>query len=204
MIHLHKWESGTILKLPKTEHPCFKYTYISSVWLWPSRFSSSAIFHCSSGLSLGQNNLLTFSWLTVGMLVGQPVVFGILELEVGVAELALLGSEVFEVLGAVVRVAKLILVVNPRAVLAAIGGSAAKERMDKHQRIWADLMQIFGANKMPRTVVRTISQFDLISISYTWIWSGPKIKLLRGHIVQKSGNQRAASVRSELSSVCSV
>lgn len=69
------------------------------------------------------------------MLVGQPVVFGILELEVGVAELALLGSEVFEVLGAVVRVAKLILVVNPRAVLAAIGGSAAKERMDRHQKI---------------------------------------------------------------------
>lgn len=103
------------------------------------------------------------------MLVGQPVVFGVLELKVGVAELALLGSEVFEVLGAVIRVAKLILIVDPRAVLAAVGGSAGKEKMDKHQRIWADIVQIFGANKIPRNLIETLSQSDLISISYACI-----------------------------------
>lgn len=54
------------------------------------------------------------------MLVGQPVVFGALELKVRVAELALLSSEIFEVLGAVVGVAQLILVVHSRAVLAAV------------------------------------------------------------------------------------
>lgn len=53
----------------------------------------------------GLNNVLTFYWFTIRMLVGQPVVFSILELEVGVAELALLGSKVFEVLGAVISVA---------------------------------------------------------------------------------------------------
>lgn len=57
------------------------------------------------------------------MLVRQPVVFGILKLKVGVSELALLGSEVLEVLGAVVSVAQLILVVHSWAVLATIGGS---------------------------------------------------------------------------------
>lgn len=57
------------------------------------------------------------------MLVGQPVVLGALELKVGVAQLALLGAEVFKVLGAVVSVAELVLVVHPRAVLAAVGGS---------------------------------------------------------------------------------
>lgn len=50
------------------------------------------------------------------------MVFSILELEVGVAELALLGSKVFKVLGAVVGVAELVLEVHSRAVLAAIGG----------------------------------------------------------------------------------
>lgn len=59
--------------------------------------------------------------LTVGVLVGQPVVLGALELEVGVAQLALLGAEVLKVLGAVVGVAELVLVVHPRAVLAAVG-----------------------------------------------------------------------------------
>lgn len=53
----------------------------------------------------GPNNVSTFRWLTIGMLVGQPVVFTTLKLEVGVAELALLGSKVFKVLGAVVSVA---------------------------------------------------------------------------------------------------
>ena len=56
------------------------------------------------------------------MLIGQPVVFGILELEVGVAELALLGTEIFKVFGAVVNVAQLVLVVYSRAVLATVGG----------------------------------------------------------------------------------
>ncbi len=51
------------------------------------------------------------------------MVFGILELKVGVAELALLGSEVFKVLGAVVSVAQLVLVVNSWAVLATVGGT---------------------------------------------------------------------------------
>lgn len=64
----------------------------------------------------------TFDWLTIGMLVGQPVVFRVLKLEVGVAELALLGSKVFKVLGAVVGVAELVLEVHSWAVLAAIGG----------------------------------------------------------------------------------
>lgn len=54
------------------------------------------------------------------MLVGQPVVFGILELKVGVSELALLGSEVLKVLGAVVDVAQLILIVHSRTVLTAV------------------------------------------------------------------------------------
>lgn len=73
-------------------------------------------------LQLRSENVLTFYWLTIGMLVGQPVVFGILELEVRVAQLALLGSEVFEVLGAVYRVAELILVIHSWAVLATVGG----------------------------------------------------------------------------------
>lgn len=77
-----------------------------------------------------QNNLLTFFWLTVGMLIGLPMVFGILELKVGVAELALLGSEIFEVLGAVVSVAQLILIVYSWAVLATIGGSGGRKRMN--------------------------------------------------------------------------
>lgn len=64
------------------------------------------------------------------MLVGQPMVFGILEFKVGVAELALLGSEIFEVLGAVVSVAQLILVVHSRAVLATVRGPAERKRMD--------------------------------------------------------------------------
>lgn len=51
------------------------------------------------------------------------MVLGTLELKVGVAQLALLGAEVFKVLGAVVGVAELVLVVQPRAVLAAVGGS---------------------------------------------------------------------------------
>lgn len=74
-------------------------------------------------LQLCPNNMLTFCWPTVGMLVGQPVVFGVLELKVRVAQLALLGSEVLEVLGTVVGVAELILVVHSWAVLAAVGGS---------------------------------------------------------------------------------
>lgn len=85
-------------------------------------------FRCLCGpwllVHLRPNNVLTLlQCLTVGMLVGQPVVFGILELEVRVAQLALLGSEVFEVLGTVVGVAELILVVHSWAVLAAVGGS---------------------------------------------------------------------------------
>lgn len=77
-------------------------------------------FACFS--SFAPNNEVTFYWPTIGMLVGQPVVFGILELEVRVAQLALLSSEVFEVLGTVVGVAELILVVHSWAVLAAVGG----------------------------------------------------------------------------------
>lgn len=56
------------------------------------------------------------------------MVSGILELKVGVAELALLGAEVFKVLGAVVSVAELVLVVHPRAVLAAVGWSEGEAR----------------------------------------------------------------------------
>lgn len=74
-------------------------------------------------LQLCCNNMVTFYWPTVGILVGQPVVFGILELKVRVAQLALLGSEVFEVPGTVVGVAELILVVHSWAVLATVGGS---------------------------------------------------------------------------------
>lgn len=58
------------------------------------------------------------------------MVFGILELKVGVAELALLGSEIFEVLGAVVGVAQLILVVYSWAVLATVGGPAGRKRVN--------------------------------------------------------------------------
>lgn len=77
-------------------------------------------FACFS--SFAPNNVVTFYWPTIGMLEGQPVVFGVLELEVRVAQLALLGSEVFEVLGTVVGVAELILVVHSWAVLATVGG----------------------------------------------------------------------------------
>ena len=72
---------------------------------------------------LDQNNLLTCFWLTVGMLIGKPVVFGILELKMRVSELALLGSEILKVFWAVVSVAELILVVYSRAVLATVGGT---------------------------------------------------------------------------------
>lgn len=74
--------------------------------------------------------MLVFVWLTVGMLVWQPVVFGVLELKVGVAELALLGSEVFKVFGAVVSVAQLILIVHSWAVLAAVGGPGGRKQMN--------------------------------------------------------------------------
>lgn len=57
------------------------------------------------------------------MLVGQPVVLGVLELKVGVAQVTLLRSEVLKVLGAVGRVAKLILKVDARAILAAVDGT---------------------------------------------------------------------------------
>lgn len=77
---------------------------------------------------------MTFFWLTIRMLVRQPVVFGILELKVGVSELALLSTEVLEVPGAVVGVAQLILVVYSRAVLTTIGGSGRE--MGEHQRHW--------------------------------------------------------------------
>lgn len=66
------------------------------------------------------------------MLVGQPVVLGVLELEVGVAELALLGSEILKVLGAVVGLAELILVVYPGAVLATVGGPWEMEQKKIH------------------------------------------------------------------------
>lgn len=66
------------------------------------------------------------------MLVGQPMVFGILELKVGVAELALLASEIFKVLRAVISVAQLILVVYSWAVLATVGGSVGRKH--EHQR----------------------------------------------------------------------
>lgn len=56
------------------------------------------------------------------------MVSAILELKVGVAELALLGAEVFKVLGAVVSVAELVLIVHPRAVLAAVGRSEEESR----------------------------------------------------------------------------
>lgn len=88
------------------------------------------IFFSSSSSTLDQNNLLTFFWLTVGMLIGQPVVFGILKLKVGVAELALLGSEVFKMPGAVVCVAELILVVYSRAVLATVGGPGERNNVN--------------------------------------------------------------------------
>lgn len=64
------------------------------------------------------------------MLIGQPMVFGILELKVGVAELALLGSEILEVLRAVVSVAQLILVVYSWAVLAAVGGPGGRKPLN--------------------------------------------------------------------------
>lgn len=146
MFPLHKWVWSVCWNCLKLNIPVLNIQYFSSVWLWESRSSALFIFHCSSGLTLEQKNLLTFCWLTVEMLVGQPVVFGILKLKVGVAELALLGSVIFEVLGAVVSVAKLILVVYSWAVLATVGGSGER-KMDKHQRSWSDSVQFFGAYK---------------------------------------------------------
>lgn len=67
-----------------------------------------------------QHNLLTLPQLTVGMLIREPVVFGILEFKVGVAKLALLGSEIFKVLRALVYVAQLVIIVDSRTVLAAV------------------------------------------------------------------------------------
>lgn len=64
------------------------------------------------------------------MLVGQPVVFGILEFKVGVAELALLSSEIFKVPGAVVCIAQLVLVVYAWAVLAAVRWAGATKWMN--------------------------------------------------------------------------
>lgn len=58
------------------------------------------------------------------------MVFGILKLKVGVPELALLGSEIFKMLGAVVSVAQLILVVYSWAVLATIGWSGTRKQMN--------------------------------------------------------------------------
>ena len=54
------------------------------------------------------------------MLVGQPVVFAVLVLKVGVAELALLGPEVLKVLEAVVSVAELVVKVHARTILASV------------------------------------------------------------------------------------
>lgn len=90
----------------------------------------------------GPNNVVIFPWLTIGMFVGQPVVFPILKLEVGVAELALLGSEVFKVLGAVIGVAELVLEVHSWAVLAAIGGpeenGATTEKLLKMSAVYLE------------------------------------------------------------------
>ena len=65
------------------------------------------------------------------------MVFGALELEVGVAELTLLSPEVLEVLGAVVGVAQLILVVHPGTVLSPVGRPGGGET-DKRQRSGSD------------------------------------------------------------------
>lgn len=102
------WYKGTEHKQRiqiKTENVLYAGFFFSALWLL---------------LQLHRNKAY---WLTVRMLVGQPVVFGILELKVWVAQLALLGAEVFEVLGTVVGVTELILVVHSWAVLAAVGGS---------------------------------------------------------------------------------
>lgn len=87
-------------------------------------------------------NVFTFYRLTIGMLVGQPVVFSILKLKVGVAQLALLGSKVFKVLRAVVSVAELVLEVHSWAVLAAIGGpeedGATTEKLLKMSAVYLE------------------------------------------------------------------
>lgn len=69
--------------------------------------------------------------LTIGVLVGQPVVPAILEFKVRVSLLALLGSEVLEVFLAFFCVTKLVLKINTRTILAAIDGPKEKTTLNK-------------------------------------------------------------------------
>lgn len=69
--------------------------------------------------------------LTVGVLMGQPVVLGVLKLKVRVPLLALLCSEVLEVLLALLRVTKLVLKVDAGAVLTAVDGPAGETALQK-------------------------------------------------------------------------
>lgn len=75
------------------------------------------------------------------------MVLGALELKVGVAQLALLGAEVFKVLGAVVSVAELVLVVHPRAVLAAVGGSEEAGGAQKPSHTSATLHRVSNVRR---------------------------------------------------------
>ena len=65
------------------------------------------------------------------MLVGQPVVLAVLILEVGVALLTLLRSEVLKVLGTLLRIAKLKLKIDPSTIFASINGPAKRRRTFK-------------------------------------------------------------------------
>ena len=62
------------------------------------------------------------------MFVGQPVVLGVVVFKVGVPLLALLSSEVLEVLLALFCITKLVLEVNTRTVLTAIDGPTEKRQ----------------------------------------------------------------------------
>lgn len=59
--------------------------------------------------------------LTINMLIGEPVVFGVLVLKVRVPLPALLLSEILKVLGTVLGVAQLELVARPHTCAAPIG-----------------------------------------------------------------------------------
>lgn len=113
---------------------------------------------------MGTNNLLTFFWLTVRMLVWQPMVFGILEFKVGVAELALLGSEVFKMLRAVVSVAQLILVVYSWAVLAAVGGPGVRKQMNIREADQTVSVSLKQGNKSCSQSAERIEKDDLASL----------------------------------------
>lgn len=81
----------------------------------------SKVFHSLKNIVLFQiRRFKMLQKLTVWVLIGKPVVFGVLVFKVRVAMLTLLSSEVLKVFGTIICVAQLVLIVHPWTILTSV------------------------------------------------------------------------------------